>query len=89
MIGRWLRGVLGTSELVGELRAEREAQRQLMAQVVKTSEVQAEAMKSVVGVIEAIYKSYQTTEIPEERHLSEEQEDAIIHRAWYGSDESN
>jgi hypothetical protein len=88
MIGRWLQGVLGVNALVEELRAERLHQREIMIKVLQTSEQQAEAIKAVSSIIEGIYKAYETDGTPpREFHRSEEQEDEIITRAWYGPTE--
>lgn len=90
MIGRWLKGVLGVDALVQELREERAGQRELMAQVMRTSESQAETLKSMLSVINGVYSSYQTNgEEPLSFHRSEDQEDEILEKEWYGSNESD
>lgn len=89
MIGRMIRDFLGVDALVQELRVERAGQREIMAQVLRTSEEQAKAMTQMSGIIASIYKAYETDgSLPEGRHLNEETENAILEEAWYGSDES-
>lgn len=90
MVKKWIREALGIEALVEELRLERSGQREMMAQVLRTSEAQAKAVDGVIGVMNQIYASYQTDgSPPEERHINEEIEDAILTKSFYGSDESD
>lgn len=75
--------------LIEELRAERTGQREIIAQVLRTSEAQAKAVDGVVSVLNQVYKSYQTDGTPpQERHINDEIEDDILNAALYGSDRS-
>ena len=90
MIGRTIRGWLGVGDLIDELRKEREAQREIMSQVLLTSQKQAEAMHSMSSIISSIYKAYETDgSLPEGRHLNDEIEDKMLEEIFYGSDESH
>lgn len=90
MLGKWMKEVLGVEALVQELREERTGQRELMGEVMRTSQAQAEALKSMTKIMESIYRSYETDGTPPEgRHMSEEIEDQLLKEAFYGSDESD
>lgn len=80
-----LKDWLGINALIGELRDERKGQREIMAQVLRTSEAQAQAIAGMAGTLTALYKSYETDGTPpESRHLSEEKETEILEEAFYG-----
>lgn len=87
MIGRWLRRIMGTDEMLAEIRAEREMTKELLGQVMRTGEVQAQAVNGMIGVLDRIYKSYETDgKPPEERHINEEMEDEMLRSIWEGED---
>lgn len=89
MIGKAIRGWIGMERLVEELALERAAQREMVTQMMLTSERQAEALKSVTSIMESIYKAYQTDGSPPDgRHINEETEDKILEEIFYGPDES-
>lgn len=88
MIGRWLRGIFGTDDLLEEIRAERAKTMELMAQMSRTAEAQAMAVNGMIAVIDKVYRSYETDGSPPEgRHINEEIEDQILNEIYYGTDE--
>lgn len=80
-----LKDWLGINALIEELRDERRGQREIMAQVLRTAEAQAQAVAQMSSTLTSLYKSYETDGTPpESRHLSEEKETEILEEAFYG-----
>lgn len=87
MVAKWIRKALGIEDLVGQLREERKLTQELMGQMARTSEVQAQAVSGMISVLDRIYKSYEVQGSPEGRHMSEEQLDRALEEL-YATDES-
>lgn len=74
-------------EFLRDFREERKRQHELVAEVLHTSKLQAQAMDRVVSVVEAMMKGFDVTGLPSsERHMTEEQEAEMLEEIYYGRD---